>query len=41
MIEYVKVKLMTKSLLSNYEYYINNNIDKLNEPFFVQIIAPF
>lgn len=35
LVEYVKIFLMTKSLQNNYHYYINNNIDVLNEPFFV------
>ena len=34
-IEYTKLFLMTRSLQHQYHYYINNNIDMLNEPFFV------
>lgn len=35
-IEYFKIYIMTRSLHQNYNYYINNNIDMLNEPFFVK-----
>lgn len=35
LVEFIKLFLMTRSLQNNYHYYINNNIDILNEPFFV------
>lgn len=36
MVQYSKIYLITRTLQHEYPYYINNNIDQLNEPFFYQ-----